>query len=290
MHSRRLFLAGTLAATAGCATRPGVTTNAGPKLRKALKYGMIKAGDTPAEKFGLARSLGFEGVEMPSPAPKLDVAEVVAARDKTGIVIHGVVGDLHWKERHSDADPAVRAKALANLEQEIRDCKAYGGSTVLVVPGKVSNPETENFDQVWQRSQEEIKKAIPLAKAHGVKITIEVVWNDFLTTPENLVKYVDEFGDPTVGAYFDVSNMLKYGVPAATWIRKLGKRMFKFDFKGYSHEKKWVAIGDGDEDWPAVRLALAEVGYEGWATSEVKGGGEAELRDVFQRMTRVLEG
>jgi hexulose-6-phosphate isomerase len=287
MHSRRLFLGGALATAAGCATRPGVTASAPPKLRKALKYGMIKAGQTPAEKFALARSVGFEGVEMPSPS-KLDVAEVVKAREQTGMVIHGVVGDLHWKERHSDPDPAVRAKALANLQQEIRDCQAYGGSTVLVVPGKVGEHET--FDEVWQRSQEEIRKAIPMAKDAGVKIAIEVVWNDFLTTPEMLVKYVDAFGDPTVGAYFDVSNMIKYGVPPATWIRQLGKRMFKFDFKGYSHEKKWVGIGEGDEDWPAVLAALAEVGYQGWATSEVKGGGEPELRDVFQRMTRVLGG
>ena len=34
--------------------------------------------------------------------------------------------------------------------------------------------------------------------------------------------------------------MIKYGVPAADWIRKLGKRMLKFDFKGYSKAKQWV--------------------------------------------------
>ena len=82
--------------------------------------------------------------------------------------------------------------------------------------------------------------------------------------------------------------MLKYGVPAATWIRKLGKRMLKFDFKGYSHENKWVPIGEGDEDWPEVLKAPRRVGYHGWATSEVAGGGEKELRDIAQRMNRVL--
>ncbi len=129
---------------------------------------------------------------------------------------------------------------------------------------------------------------IPQAGDAGVKIAIEVVWNDFITKPEQLVQYVDEFKSPTVGAYFDVSNMLKYGVPPATWIRMLGPRMLKFDFKGYSHAKKWVAIGEGDEDWPAVLKALDEVGYHGWATSEVAGGGEAQLREIAERMNRVL--
>src|SRR5204863_7383623 len=95
-------------------------------------------------------------------------------------------------------------------------------------------------DQRWSRSREEIRKVLPLAEQNGVKIAIEVVWNDFITKPEQLVKYVDEFNSPQVGAYFDVSNMVKYGVPPAAWIRALGPRMLKFDFKGYSKSKKWV--------------------------------------------------
>ena len=78
--------------------------------------------------------------------------------------------------------------------------------------------------------------------------------------------------------------MIKFGVPSADWVRKLGKRMLKFDFKGYSKAKGWVGIGEGDEDWPAVLKALADVGYDGWATAEVDGGGEKELRDVADRM------
>ena len=77
-----------------------------------------------------------------------------------------------------------------------------------------------------------------------MKIAIEVVWNNFITKPEQFVEYIDAFKSPWVGAYFDCSNMVKYGVPPADWIRKLGKRMLKFDFKGYSKAKR-VAIGEG---------------------------------------------
>ncbi len=200
-----------------------------------------------------------------------------------------MIDSVHWQIRLSDPDPAVRAKGVEALRGAIDDAKLYGADTVLLVPGKVTNPNTENYDQCYARSQEEIRKVIPQATDAGVKIAIEVVWNDFITRPEQLVQYVDDFQTPTVGAYFDCSNMIKYGVPPATWIRKLGKRMLKFDFKGYSHKNQWVAIGEGDEDWPEILKALDEIGYRGWATAEVAGGGEKELRDVASRMNRVLE-
>ena len=257
-------------------------------LKTAVKFGMIKVpGASIEDKFNLIKSLGFQGVEFDSPSD-VDRQEAASARDKTGIKIHGVIDSVHWRMRLSDPDPAIRAKGVEALRTAIDDARFYGADTVLLVPGKVSNPDTENYDQCYARSQEEIKKVIPQAHDAGVKIAIEVVWNDFITKPEQLVEYVDSFGTPTVAAYFDCSNMLKYGVPAATWIRRLGQRMVKFDFKGYSHKNKWVPIGEGDEDWPEVLKALDDVGYHGWATSEVAGGGEKELRDIAERMNRVL--
>jgi hexulose-6-phosphate isomerase len=258
-----------------------------PKLKKAVKFGMIAGNEPIDEKFALLKLLGFQGVEMDSPS-NVNIQAAVSARDKTGIDIHGVVDSIHWNVRLSDPDPAVRAKGLEGLRTALTDAKAYGATTVLLVPGKVSNAETENYDQVYARSQEEIRKALPLADELGVKIAIEVVWNNFITKPEQLVQYVDDFQTPTVGAYFDVSNMIKYGVPPADWIRALGKRMLKFDFKGYSNTNKWVDIGQGDENWPDVLKALDEIGYHGWATAEVGAGGADHLRKVSQQMDKVL--
>ena len=259
-----------------------------PKLRKAVKYGMIRINGSIEDKFSLIKSLGFEGVEFDSPNSSIDRDEAVRARDKTGIMIHGVIDSVHWRTRLSDPDPAIRANAVEALRTALKDAKYYGATTVLLVPGKVTNPKTENYDQVYARSQEGIRRVIPLAEKLGVKIAVEVVWNDFITKPEQMVQYVDDFKNPTVGTYFDVSNMVKYGRPSAEWIRILGKRMLKFDFKGYSRKKGWVPIGEGDENWPEVCKALDEVGYHGWATAEVVGGGEKELRDVANRMNHIL--
>ena len=287
--NRRAFLQSTLAGTALAALSPRLLAEEGkPKLKKAVKYSMIKLPDVSIEeKFNLVKLLGFEGVEVDSPSD-IDREEAKRAQDATGVKIHGVIDSVHWRLRLSDPDSKVRAEGLEALRKAIDDAKFYGADTVLLVPGKVTDPETENYDQVYARSQEEIRKVLPQADEAGVKIAIEVVWNDFITKPEQLVQYIDDFETPTVGAYFDCSNMVKYGVPSATWIRKLGPRMLKFDFKGYSHERQWVPIGEGDEDWPEILKALDEIGYEGWATSEVAGGGQRELAEIAERMNKVL--
>lgn len=257
-----------------------------PKLKKAVKYGMVqvKGGDHLA-RLELAKKCGFLGVEIDSPGTG-DLDGLVKASKETGVAIHGVVDSVHWRDTLSHPDEKVRAKGLAALEGALRDAKTVGADTVLLVPGVVNKDVT--YQQCWERSIAEIKKALPLAEKLKIPIAIEVVWNNFITKPEQLIEFVDSFKSEYVGAYFDTSNMIKYGVPPAEWIRKLGKRMLKFDFKGYSKTKEWVAIGEGDEDWPEILKALAEIGYEGWATAEVGGGGEEKLKDISARMDKVL--
>ncbi len=265
--TRRGFINTALASTLSCATAKTWARPSRVKLKKAVKFEMIDAG-TILERFELAKKCGFLGVEADSPS-SLNRDEMVKARDKTGIVIHGVIDSIHWTKR---------------------DASYFGADTCLLVPGAVLNKETENFDQCWERSTNEIKKVIPLAQKLGVKIAIEVVWNNFLTTPELLIKYVDQFNSPWVGAYFDCSNMIKYGVPSAEWIRRLGKRMLKFDFKGYSLEKKdWVPIGEGSENWPDIVKACEEVGYHSWATAELGRCKENELMEISRKMDKILE-
>src|SRR6476661_6636381 len=120
------------------------TSAARPKLRKAVKYDMIKLNAPIEKKFELIKSIGFEGVEIDSPSG-VNRQEAVDAKKKTGIEIHGVIDAVPWQKRLSDPDPAVREVGLKALRGAIDDAKFYGASTVLLVPGKVSDEKNENF-------------------------------------------------------------------------------------------------------------------------------------------------
>ncbi|HEY2784077.1 MAG TPA: sugar phosphate isomerase/epimerase family protein [Fimbriiglobus sp.] len=284
--NRRQFLAAT--AASGVVASTGVAGDLPlPKLKKAVKFSMINLkGATTWDKFDLVKKLGFEGVEIDSPSGVNRLAAARASQD-TGVKIHGVIDNIHWTFPLSSPDPKVRAEGLAALEGALEEAKLYDATTVLLVPGVVN--KTVSYEQCWDRSRVEVKKAIPLAEKLGVKIAIECVWNNFITKPEQMVEYVDSFQTPAVGAYMDCSNMIKFGVPSADWIRKLGKRMLKFDFKGYSKAKGWVGIGEGDENWPDILKACAEVGYHTWATAELGSCGEKELAETAAKMDKILQ-
>ncbi|MEM8488707.1 MAG: sugar phosphate isomerase/epimerase family protein [Bacteroidota bacterium] len=262
-------------------------------FKKAVKFGMIQEEMTVLEKFNLLRSLGFDGVELDSPS-NLDEQEVIDARKASGLPIHGVVDSVHWKQTLSHPDPAVRDEGRAGLEHALRQAKAYGASTVLLVPAVV-NKEVSYAD-AYTRSQHEIRKVLPLAREVGVKIALENVWNHFLLSPLEFARYIDEFESPWIGAYFDVGNIVNYGWPEQ-WIRTLGSRILKLDIKEFSRQKRddeglWkgfaAPLGEGDCDWPAVRKALADIGYTGWATAEIRGGDRARLTEIIQRMNNIL--
>lgn len=290
MNRRDLFslCAGAAAAVSLDAQQPARGPQ-GKRFQKAVKLGMVGAGKTLAEKFLVLQRAGFDGVELDSPNG-FELAEVRAAVEQSGVVIPGVVDSVHWNKPFSDPDAAVRAAGRKALEQALRDCKAYGGSSVLVVPAVVSK-QVPYWD-AWWRSQDELRQLLPLAAELQVQILIENVWNRFLLGPTELARYVDELASPWVGVHFDAGNLVQFGYPEQ-WVPILGHRIHKVDVKDYVRGKGGydgfkVALNDGEADWPSITAALRAAGYRGWFTAEMAGGDEAYLTDLAQRMDRFL--
>lgn len=269
------------AAPAAAASKPAdpAWSTTGGKPKRPLKKGfMFQTLNSPSsrqlklhDKFKLLKEAGFDGIEVPS---ALDQKEVLAARDALGLEIPSVVIATHWAKPLTHPSENERKVGLEGLLHGLRDAKAYGAKSVLLVPGVVN--KDVSYADAYARSVAEIKKAIPLAEELGVAIAIENVWNSFLLSPLEAAAYVDGFKSPMVKWHFDVGNIVNSGWPQH-WIPVLGDRIVAVHVKEFSRKlaaEKGAREGfkaellTADSDWPAVMAALDAIKYSGWMIAE----------------------
>src|SRR4051812_16579337 len=287
--NRRLFLKITI----GGAAATALTIPAAPnrKLRKAIMHSTIGIKGSVLEKFRVLKEAGFEGVE---PMGGMNRDEVLAALKESGLQAASVCDHIHWVKPLSAPDEATRKLGLDGLLQSLQDARAYGAGSVLLVPGIAR--DGVSYQQCWERSIVEIKKAIPVAKELGVKISVENVGNNFITTPEQAINYLDAINSESVGWHFDIGNVGRNYGPAERWIQLLGKRTVRIHVKDFSSKPavsgargERPKLLDGETNWPAVMNALDGAGYHGWAISEQPNSQAADVeaaRDLAQRMDK----
>lgn len=264
-----------------------------PMAKTSLKWTMIEEDLSVMDKFRLVADLGFDGVELDAPGD-LPLDEVLAGRDASGVVIPGVINSRHWQVPLTDPNPAVRQACVEATIEAMRQAKAYGAETVLLVPGVVN--ETTSYSEAYERAVEGIDQILPHAEEIGISIALENVWNNFLLSPLEAAHLIDGFESERLGWYFDVGNVMRYGRPS-DWIEALGHRILRIDIKEYSlarmnAEGPWkgfdVALGDGDVEWSTVNRSLASAGYSGWVSVEMPGGDRRHLADLKSRLDRII--
>jgi L-ribulose-5-phosphate 3-epimerase len=289
--ARREFLQSAAVVGTVAAMSAGKAARAATGPRKAVLVSMLPKELSYLERFRIAKEAGFEGLEGQTVADPKEAELIRAAAEQAGVRIHSVMNMDHWKYPLSSSKSEDVDKSVAGMETSIRNAKLWGADTVLLVPAVV-NAQTP-YRTAWQQSQKVIRERIlPFAKEQKIVIGIEEVWNKFLLSPMEFETYVDNFKSPWVKAYFDVGNVVRFGYPQ-DWIRTLGKRIVKVHLKDFMEQGSqhfWKNIGEGAIDWPEVRRALAEVGYDGYVTTEIQGGDLAYLKDVSARLDRFLAG
>ncbi|MCB1275261.1 sugar phosphate isomerase/epimerase family protein [Prosthecobacter sp.] len=282
--NRRRFLQST-AALGAVALSPVTSAHAGQftgRIRKSLKWSMAQkaAKDMSlAEAFKKLRACGYDGIEpsLLGHVTMQNADEWTAASRESGLIIDGTVGGRS-----------------ETLEAGIDLTKKLGGDSMLVV---LAYPQEQPIQRTWNESVARMKSVAPHAEKQGIKVLIENVWNTFLISAYDMARFIDEVGSPWVQVHFDIGNMMRWGV-AEHWAQVLGKRSQKLDVKEYDLAKAMsegmrkgfdTPLGEGSINWPAVREALAQIQYTGWAAAEVKAGDWDYLADVAKRMDRVLD-
>lgn len=271
----------------------------GKRILLSCKMGMIaKEANgkklSVVERLRMAAEAGFDGVDFDE-AATVTPEQARAAVQESRVFVHNAINHAHWQQRLTSSNQAERSKGRENIAHCIRVSHAAGGSGVLIVIGRGNDgSEMETTD----RARAEIESLIPLAASLGQMILIENVWNQMMydhdkgpeQPPDRFIEFVDSFKSPWVGMYYDIGNHWKYGQPGE-WIRAFGRRCVKLDVKGFSRAKnKFVDITSEDDDlpWNEVQKALAEIGFTGWATAEVGGGGLERLTVVRKQMEKAF--
>ena len=285
MQTRRKFLS----RAAGLSAAAFTATSAAPakeQIKKSILISMLPKELSYLDQFKLAVDIGFHEMEVRTVDSNDEAVKIKKAADQAGLRIHSVMNQAHWRYPLSSPDPKEVQASMRGMELSLNQAQLYGADAVLLVPAVVRGDTT--YEQAWERSQKKIRELLPLAEKSGVIIAIEEVWNKFLLTARDFVQYIDEFNNPLVRAYVDVGNMVHYGVPQH-WIRQTGKRIVKVHLKDYVRQtRQFVNLGEGDIDWDEVRNSLAEVGFTGNATVELRGGDRAYLADISQRVDKLL--
>ncbi len=268
------------------------------------------AGQTIRESMVLAKSAGFEGIELAldesgeisMDTSHRDLMEIKNYSQEIGIKIHSIATGLFWSYSFSSDDKVQRNKAYEIASRQIETAKVLGADSVLVIPGHVSVLFAPRlgvipYDIAYERALEGMKKLKPIAEKNEISIGLENVGNNFLLSPLEMRNIIDDIDSPFVGEYFDDGNVVVNGLPEH-WIKILGSRIKKVHFKDYRIDPGglggFVDLLSGDVNWPGVMEAFNYIGYDSWVTAEMlppyKCYPDQIIYNTAQSMERILGG
>jgi hexulose-6-phosphate isomerase len=237
------------------------------------------------------KEAGFHGFEAYG---KLDRKEVSDASQATGLPVTAVTCDTHREKPLSHPDATVRQEGIEGVIKNLEDAKIYGADAILLIPAFVS--DNRPYDEAWELSTESVKKLVPVAEKMKIMICFENVWNNFLLSPLEACRYVDQFNSPYIKFYFDIGNIVPYGWPEQ-WIRILGDRIGRVHIKEYStkiaNEKGKSAgfnapLTEGTINWAKVMEVLRNNYKHTWLTTEINFKTAEELKDLSNRFDKIL--
>ncbi len=237
--------------------------------------------------FKMAKAAGYDAVEpnigaegeLNFQTPDQRVLDIKHHAEDMGLKLASLSTGIYWSAPPTHEDAAVRSQALDYLKRQLEAAALLSVGAILVVPGLVGvdfipGAPVIRYDRAYDRAQEFLAAAEPHAKACGVVIGVENVWNKFLLSPLEMRGFLDSLNSPFIKAYFDAGNVLNVGYPEH-WVEILGNRIVRVHIKDFRRSVGtlggFVDLLAGDVDFPAVMSSLRSVGYDSFITAEMGG-------------------
>jgi L-ribulose-5-phosphate 3-epimerase len=276
-------------------------------MRKSIGDNLIPASMGFQRGLDLVKKAGFDGIELwlgDVPWFQMDTtdAEIRNLRRQVksaGLVVSNVSTGLHWKYPLSARDPRVQQEGIKVVERQIEAAQILGTDAILVVAGLVT--EETPYNEVYHRTVEAVQRLAPAAEKASVKIGCENCNSEqhFLLSPREFAAFLEDVNSPAVGIHLDVGNIHDTGF-AEQWIEILGPHITRVHMKdtmkrrGRCCDSVYTNIFLGDNNWPAIRAAMAKVGYDGWLVAEMervyKYAKDQQFYDTSAALSRFMEG
>lgn len=232
-------------------------------------YFMDSWDDDQADYFHLAKSSGFDGVEISLMSDNMTdyakVRESAAAHELAVACSTGLTGETDV----SHPDPAVRRAGVEFLKRCL-EIAASLGSPIL---GGVTYapwfdfPDDSDLAARRTRSAKSLQEVAVAADALGVDLCVELL-NRFETYMFNTVDqanaYLDLVDHPSVKIELDTFHMNMEEADLGAAIRSAGARLGHFQCAANTR----AMPGKGHIDWGTLGAALDDISYRGWVVVE----------------------
>jgi L-ribulose-5-phosphate 3-epimerase len=238
------------------------------------------------EEFALARSLGFDGIELlvdedtRNPIWSEEGRRAIRRlADANGREVPSVCAHYFTAHPFFRVSEAGRQRSEDVLGRLIDAASAVGARLVLVPVLEEAEIRTPREADALVRA---LRRCIPRARANGIRLGLETE-----LPAADAALLVSHVGDDAVGIYYDTGNAAARGYDCAADIRALGALVFGIHLKDRVQHGGTVPLGEGAVDFPAVVRALNEIGYDGMLVLE--GAGGPDYLELAARYRRFVE-
>lgn len=252
-------------------------------------------GDSLKRIADQVRALGFEAIDYLGTPEALhtyytaETAEALGAHcRKIGLEPNVFVfQEGAWNA----ADEKITARVLADFEKAAATAQRMGCSIVSTLvplplgaggwrfkpsaPAEKQSyrlPEGYSYRKDWETLVGNYRKALAIAKAHNLKMSVECFVGTLISTPHAMLKVLEDVGDDDFGIQLDTNHLVAQQIDPEWAIHVLGGRhIFNIHCKDHDHVSRGnIPAGCGITDYTAVINALRAVGYQGNLTVELE--------------------
>ncbi len=285
-------------------------------MEVALQMGtLVKVGYNFEDCLKIARDLGLRCIELwidknhfwPEYMNKTQISEILSKLDSFRIKAVSTCPipftSKDWQTfifefNLASQSDSERTRAVEWYKLNMNLASELGASTVVVVPGKIDEPNfmksNYSYKQYWSSLIKSLKECAKHAEDVGVTLGVEnTVVSNFINLPGEMRQVVDEVNSDNVKAYLDIANANVYLSPIV-YIEELKDKLCECihatDNDGtYPYH---LPIGMGTIDYEKVLQKLKSIGWDGYILPEIFYDKELmmNLKDTKEKLLKIIEG